>query len=381
MLRPDAVRHAVVIGSGLAGLTAVHALRQCGIDALVLEREADVGGSWARRHPQLTLNTHRSLSALPGLKYAPGTGAFPKRNAVVAHLKAFRDKHGFDIRFGTEALAVSKVGSLFLIETNAGLFQAENLIVATGRDAAQSIPSWPGLESFTGWVVHSADLGDATAYAGKSVLVIGGGNSGFDVLNHLSRIKTGQVWLSLRRSPGLLPKRLGGFAVHRLSPIMARLPTRLVDLLIGWTQRLALGDLARHGFPKGPSDAASRLKRSKIAIAVDDGAIAAVKRGQISVVPAVTAFSGAAVILADGREVEPEIVIAAVGYTSATSDLLAKLGVVDEGGHPVLKGDLGATAVPGLWLVGMKPSLTSYFLEARREAKAIARAISATSDR
>jgi cation diffusion facilitator CzcD-associated flavoprotein CzcO len=367
----------VVIGSGLAGLTAAHALKRRGIDVLILEKDEDVGGSWERRHPQLTLNTHRSLSSLPGLPYSPGTGAFPKRDAVVAHLREFRDRHRFDIRYGTKALAIGKGESHFRIDTNYGIFHTRNLILATGRDALPAIPPWPGLDSFTGRVVHAADFGEARGYAGKSILVVGGGNSGFDVLNHLSRVKTGPVWLSLRRGPSLLPKRLGGIAVHRLSPLMARLPTRLVDRLIGWTQRVAFGDLSRHGFPKSFSDAASRLRSSRIAIAVDDGAIAAVKRGQVSVVPEVVAFSGSAVIL-EGQTVQPDIVIAAVGYAPGNVDLLAPLGLLDASGQPIMLDDHGATAVPGLWLVGMRPSLTSYFLQAQQEAKSIAKVVSMT---
>jgi hypothetical protein len=162
--------------------------------------------------------------------------------------------------------------------------------------------------------------------------------------------------------------------VHRFSPLMAMLPTRLVDLLIAGTQRLAFGDLTRHGFPAGTADAATRLKRHKIAIAVDDGAIAAVKKGRIIVVPEVREFTPTGVLLADGRSVQPDIVIAAVGYASALDSLLAPLGLPDGfgGSRP------GATAVPNLWLVGMTPSLTSYFRQARLEAKHVAKAVAST---
>ncbi|MBB3997299.1 flavin-containing monooxygenase [Aureimonas pseudogalii] len=372
------VRDVVVIGSGLAGLTAAHALRGQGIEPLVLEREGEVGTSWNRRHPQLTLNTHRSVSSLPGSAYPAGTGAFPKRDAVIAHLQAFADRHRFEIRHGVEVLSLARTDGPFAIATKAGTLHARAVIVATGRDALPSIPPWKGIETFGGRIVHAAEFGEARAYAGRSVLVVGGGNSGFDVLNHLSRVETGPVWLSLRRSPGLLPKRLGGFAVHRLSPLMAALPTRLVDRLVGWTQRIAFGDLARHGFPPGRHDAATRLAEDHVAIAVDDGAVAAIKRGRISVVPPVVAFEAAGVILADGTRLEPEIVIAAFGYASALAPLLGPLGAIDEAGRPRLRGRLGETSVPGLWLVGMRPSLTSYFRQARREAEHAARSIART---
>lgn len=373
----ESMRAVVVIGAGLAGLTAAFELRRQGIEPLVLDKEREIGASWARRHPQLALNTHRSLSALPGLAYPEGTPAFPRRDGVIAHLRSFAERHGFAIRHGVEVLALRREDGGFRVETSAGILRTRAVIVATGRDARPEMPLWPGLESYRGRVIHAADFGDARSYAGRSVLVAGGGNSGFDLLNHLSRVETGPLFLSLRRGPGLLPKRLGGFAVHRLSPLMTWLPARLADRVLGWTQRLAFGDLQALGFPPGPRDAATRLLRRQIAIAVDDGAIAAIRRGRIQVVAEVESLSATAVTLRDGTRLQPDVVIAALGYASALAPLLAPLGAIDADGRPRLRGALGATGVPGLWLVGMKPSLTSYFHQARREAKAAARAIRA----
>ncbi|WP_313523356.1 NAD(P)/FAD-dependent oxidoreductase [Shinella sp.] len=373
----DTIHDVIVIGSGLAGLTAAHALKRHRIGVLLLEKDRDVGASWARRHPQLILNTHRALSSLPGLKYPAGTGAFPKRDSVVSHLQAFQRQHGFAIEFGVEARFVRQTEGLFAIETSAGLRRARYLIVATGRDAVPRKPRWHGLETFTGRIVQAADFGDAQDYAGKSVLVIGGGNSGFDLLNHLSRVDTTQVWFSLRRFPGVLPRRFGRLAVHRLSPLMALLPPSIVDRLIGWTQRRAFGDLSKYGFPSGPSDAATRLSKENVAIGVDDGAIAAVKRGRISVVPEVMAFGGSVVTLRDGRQLAPDVVLLALGYTSSFGDLLGDLDVLDKHGVPTGHGKQINNPVPGLWFVGMKPSLTSYFWEAKRESRSIARSIAA----
>ncbi|TIQ25042.1 MAG: NAD(P)/FAD-dependent oxidoreductase, partial [Mesorhizobium sp.] len=91
------------------------------------------------------------------------------------------------------------------------------------------------------------------------VLVVGAGNSGFDALNHLSGVETGQMWLSARNGPSLLPKRIGKIAVHRFSPFMASLPARLADAVMATTQRLVFGDLRKFGLPPAPSGGASRL--------------------------------------------------------------------------------------------------------------------------
>ena len=365
----------LIIGSGLAGLTAAHALKQRGISAVILESENDVGSSWARRHPQLTLNTHRTLSALPGLKYPQGTAAFPKRDAVIAHLQAFRDQHLFDIRYNCVAVSVDTANGHFVVSTNERTWRSMHLVIATGRDRVASIPQWKGLDTFSGELVHAADFGDAKDYMGKSVLVIGGGNSGFDVLNHLVKISTSKLWLSARHGPNILPKRLRGFSVHRLSPLMALLPTPLADRVIGWTQRLAFGDLTKLGFPPGQMNAATRLIGSSVAIAVDDGAISAIKRGRIDVVSEVVEFSDTSVILENGVTLKPDVVFAAVRYSAGINELVGKLGVLDDRGAPIIDRKTGLTAVSGLWFVGTKPSLTSYFRQAQREATLIAKSI------
>ncbi len=58
---------------------------------------------------------------------------------------------------------------------------------------------------------------------------------------------------------------------------MAMLPTRIADGMIARTQRLVFGDLTRFGLPPAPKGGASRLGVEQIAIAVDDGAVAALK--------------------------------------------------------------------------------------------------------
>lgn len=371
------IEEVVIIGAGLAGLTAAQCLADAGITARILEREAVVGQSWRRRHPQLTLNTHRDLSTMPGLRYPPGTPAFPKKDFVAAHLQDFVSKHRLAVEYGVDVLHITQATGLFQITTsNGGHIKAKHVVIATGKDKVASLPSWAGLTTFTGQILHSADLGQTARYAGKRVLVIGGGNSGFDVLNHLSRVKTAGLWMSVRGGSSVLPKRLFGFSVHRLSPAMARLPTWIADRMIALTQRIAFGNLASLGMPNPVKGAATRLVRDQIAIAVDDGAVAALKSGRAAIVPEVEEFRMADVIVKGGKVLSPDIVIVATGYSSQFRTLLPDLDVLDSDGRIRPSGKEPLSALPGLWFIGMRPSLVSYFTEARKESEQLARAIS-----
>ncbi len=364
----------IVIGAGAAGLAAADALSRHGVPAVVLEKEERVAEPWRRRHENLTLNTHRALSALPGLAYPPRTAAFPHKDVVVGHLEEFARSRGIAVKFGTAVERIERTGDGWLVHTGQGTLSARHVIVATGRDRLPWTPDWHGQASFQGKLVHAADFGAADDYAGKSVLVVGAGNSGFDVLNHLARADTRAVWLSARHGPSLMPKRIGQVAVARFGGFMAMLPTPVADAVIAATQRLVFGDLTRFGLPPAPKGGASRLGVEQIAIAVDDGAVAALKAGHISVVAPVAGFEGAGVRLSDGTVLQPDVVIAATGYRTGLETMLGDLGVLDAKGVPKANGGT-PSGQPGLWFIGMRPSLTSYFHSAGVQAEAIAKQI------
>ncbi len=204
------------------------------------------------------------------------------------------------------------------------------------------------------------------------MLVVGAGNSGFDVLNHLTSANAAHLWLSARNGPTLLPKRIGKIAVHRFSPLMARLPMRVADTVMAATQRLVFGDLRKFGLPPAPSGGASRLTSDYTAIATDDGAIRAIKAGKISVLPAVREFACNGVILGNGNLIAPDIVIAATGYRTGLEQMAGKLGVLDDKGIPLFNGGSCDPKLPGLWFTGMRPNIRGCFANARIQAKAIA---------
>ena len=189
-------------------------------------------------------------------------------------------------------------------------------MVATGREKYPHLSDWPGRDSFSGEILHTAALGDISRYAGRDILVIGAGNSGTDELNHLSRVATGKVWVSLRHSPTIMPTRFFDFPMLRLARLCALLPLPVLDAALALTQRLVYGDLSRYGFRSHPEGGGTRLERDGISPALDDGFVAAVKRDQMQIVNETVGFETDAVQLRDGSTIKPDIVICATGYRS-----------------------------------------------------------------
>ncbi|MGN6304044.1 MAG: flavin-containing monooxygenase [Mesorhizobium sp.] len=368
----------IVIGAGASGLAAADALSRRGLPVVVLEKETHVAGPWRHRHQRLSLNTHRAFSSLLGLPYPPGTPAFPSREQVIAYLERYVGERGLTVEFGFEVASIARDGDGWTVTAADGRRRrAGHVVFATGHDKVPWTPDWPGAAGFPGRIVHAADFGRVEDYAGKRVLVVGAGNSGFDVLNHLGGSEADAIWLSVRQGPSLLPKRIGNVAVHRFAGFMDILPTAVTDLAIAATQRAVLGDLRRFGVPKAPRGGATRLRDEQIAIPVDDGAVAAMRAGKIGIVAPLARFDGNRVILADGGALDADVVIAATGYRTGLETLLGGLGVLDEAtGRPLASGG-EPTGQKGLWFTGMKPTIMGHFHSATVEGRALAAAIAA----
>jgi len=367
-------RDVVIIGAGLSGLSLAWALRRTGIEALILEKEPRVAEPWRNRHPQLHLNTHRRLSSLPG--YAlPKTGpGFPSRDEIVAYLERYAYETKANIQFETTVESLDRDGDQWTLTTDRGPIRARNVVFATGKENTPKIPDWPGRSKWRGELIHSAALGDVSYYAGKDVLVVGAGNSGSDVLNHLVRVPTRSLRVAVRHGSVVVPSHMFGFPIQLASPLMELLPAWLIDRMLADTERLAFGKLERFGLRKREGGA-SRLLADGVSPAIDNGFVAALQAGQANIVSSVDRFEEDAVVLADGSRLAPDIVIAATGYRTGLYSILDHLGVLTDHGYPIMGSNGAALGKPGLWFAGMAPRLSGYFRLARRKSPVVAAAI------
>jgi Flavin-binding monooxygenase-like len=100
---------------------------------------------------------------------------------------------------------------------------------ATGPDAEPVMPTWPGMASFGGLLIHAGQFRNTAEMAGRDVLVVGPENSGVDLLNHLVRSDAGKLWLSARSGMNITPQRLAGIPMHPVSLAGRHLPRRAQD--------------------------------------------------------------------------------------------------------------------------------------------------------
>jgi cation diffusion facilitator CzcD-associated flavoprotein CzcO len=365
----------IIIGAGLNGLAAAYELKKRGAEPVIFDGSAKPAAAWRDRHDQLKLNTHRLISHLPGMRIPRSCGAFPSRDDMVRYLEDYEQFLNVPIHRNVHIKRIDPVKHGWRLTASDSVWQARNVIIATGHERVPVIPAWPGRDEFTGEFVHTAHFGRADRFLDKRILVVGAGNSGTDVLNHLVRLRTNTLWVSVRNGPAILPTRVLGIPLQLLSPLMSVLPPMAVDFLMAATERLVFGDLKKYNLPKHPDGVATRLIKENVAPAFDDGFVSALKAGRVTVLPKIERFEGDTVFLAGGQTVRPDTVICATGYRPGLESLVGHLGVLNKSGHPIFSGPECHPEYEGLWFMGMTPRLPGVFYAARNESSDLAAAI------
>jgi len=179
----------IVIGAGQAGLATGYYLKKFKRNFLIIDKGKEVGESWMNRYDSLVLFTPRMYNALPGLKLEGEMQGFPTKNEIVHYLKRYVNKFELPIQFQTELVKLQHQQSIFTIETNQGIFQSKQVIIATGAFQSPRIPSFSSNISKEVFQIHSTQYKNPSQLKEGNVLVVGGGNSGAQIAVELSREK------------------------------------------------------------------------------------------------------------------------------------------------------------------------------------------------
>jgi cation diffusion facilitator CzcD-associated flavoprotein CzcO len=362
----------IIVGAGHNGLAAAYELKKIGVQPVILDAADQPAAAWRSRHDQLRLNTHRLISYLPGRRIPRGYGAFPSRDDMVQYLEDYERLLEVPIHRQVRVERVDRRSSGWRLPTSKGIWLARDLIIATGLERRPLVPDWPGRSEFTGELIHAAHFGRVDRFRHRRVLVVGAGNSGTDLLNHLVRIETDALWVSVRSGPAILPTRMLGLPLQLLSPLMVPLPAWAVDPLMSVTEWMRFGNLRKYDLSKHPDGVATRLIKEGVAPAFDDGFVAALKAGRVTVLPEIECFEGDKLHLVGGQTIRPDIVVCATGYSPGLEPLVGHLGVLDAAGKPLASEHQTEAGLEGLWFMGMTPRLPGVFYAARREARRIA---------
>jgi cation diffusion facilitator CzcD-associated flavoprotein CzcO len=201
----------VIVGAGQAGLSVAFYLRRLGLDPgndfVVLDRGPGPGGAWQLRWDALKLGYAHRVNDLPGMdelgiSFDDADRQVPAK-AVVADFYARYEEHfGLQIVRPADVTRVepSLDGVVVHFDGAYGPREVSTpvLVNATGTWGAPFVPWYPGLTSFRGRHLHTADYRSAEEFRDQDVVVVGGGTSAIGFLIELEDVASSLTWCTRR---------------------------------------------------------------------------------------------------------------------------------------------------------------------------------------
>jgi putative flavoprotein involved in K+ transport len=311
----------VVVGAGQAGLAMGYHVAQRGLRFTILERADSIGSAWRERWESLTLFTPRRYDSLPGLPFPGDPDGYPTRDEVIDYLERYAETFDLSIELETKAARLTQRDGTFVLETTRGTFTADQVVVATGPFQTPFVPELAQKLAPQVFQVHSTRYRRPQQIPAGTVLVVGGGNTGFQIAKELAANQ--RVYLSIGSRQTPLPQRfLGRDLFWWLTK--TRLLEKTVESRLG-----------------------QRLQRRETLIGSSPREVE--RRYGVELKPRVVDASGRTVGLADGNELQVDAVIWATGYRPDHTWIDLPVFNSDR----CLRHRRGVTDVPGLCFLGL----------------------------
>ena len=309
-----------VIGAGQAGLAIGHFLSLRGRRFVILEAEDSVAAAWRTRWDSLVLFTPRRYDSLPGRAFPGEADGYPTRDEVIAYLDDYAEALALPVQLRSAVRSLKKKGDTFELVLDDRTVEAEQVVVATGPFQRPRLPQFAGDLAPDVVQMHSADYRVPEDIPQGTVLVVGGGNTGYQIARELAT--THKVFLAVGTRQTPLPQRLLGRDIFWWL-VTTRLFSTTVDSRIG--KKLSGRDTLLGSSPR------------------------TLKREGVEMRPRATGASDSIVTFADGSELSVDAVIWATGFKFDHSWI--EPVVEDENG--VIQHRRGVTAVEGLYFLGL----------------------------
>jgi putative flavoprotein involved in K+ transport len=310
----------VVVGAGQAGLAAGHFLARRGRRFVILEAADAIGPAWRERWDSLLLFTPRRYDSLPGLAFPGDPDGYPTRDEVVAYLEQYAERFELPIELGSRVRSVTKQDGTFALDVGDRKIEAEQVVVATGPFQVPRVPAFADDLAPEVFQTHSTGYRKPSDVPQGTVLLVGGGNTGYQIAKELAATHAVKIAIGSRQTP--LPQRILGrdlfWWLTKLGLLEKTVDSRIGrrarhrDTLIGSSPR----ELRRHG---------------------------------IELKPRVVGASARTVSFADGSELDADAVIWATGYRPDYS-WIELPGTAEAG---AARHRRGVTDVPGLYFLGL----------------------------
>jgi cation diffusion facilitator CzcD-associated flavoprotein CzcO len=331
-----------ILGAGSSGLAVAKNFRECGIAFDCLEREDDVGGNWYFGKPHSSVyRSTRLISSKRGTEYTdfPMPDDWPEHpghDLVWEYLRSYarrfdlyrsiefntavvwvepgrgeergaRSEKRFDVDLDPSSSMLAPTSGWDVTLADGSRRRYRGVVIANGHNWDPRWPGYPG--RFAGEAIHSAQYKSPEICRGRRVLVVGGGNSGFDIATDVAPYAAETIH-SLRRGYRILPRFYQGTPIDRCGRwlLALRAPLWLRRWAAAWMQRSAWDSAALDSLP---SPDHRFLETHPV---INSRWPYDVARGAIGVKPDVRELDGDRIEFVDGSLEAVDLIIYATGF-------------------------------------------------------------------
>jgi putative flavoprotein involved in K+ transport len=311
----------VVVGAGQAGLAMGYFLAKQGLRFVILDAADSIASAWRARWESLTLFTSRRFSSLPGLTFPGDPNGYATRNEVISYLERYATTFELPIELNSEVKRLTAEEGQLVLELADREIVANQVVIATGPFQKPFVPDLAGGLMPDVFQIHSTGYQRPEQMPHGTVVVVGGGNTGFQIVKELSATRS--VTLSVGSHQKPLPQRLLG---RDLFWWLTK--TRILDKTVEsrLARKLSARDTLIGSSPR-------QLKRDY----------------RVVLRPRAVGAAGRTIHFEDGSSSHADAVIWATGYRSDYS--WVDLPITDERGR--LRHRRGVSDVPGLYFLGL----------------------------
>ena len=375
----------LIVGAGQTGLALAARLGQLDVDALVIDANERPGDNWRNRYHALTLHNAIWLNDMPYLPFPSTWPVFVPKDKLAGWFETYVDAMEINFWGSSWFDGASFDGSAWEARIRRGdgsvrVVRPEHIVLATGVSGIPYVPDLPGLDGFTGEVLHSGTYTESARYAGKNVVIIGTGNSAHDVAQdmHANGATVTMVQRSSTTVVSMDPSAAAVDASYLTAPTLADsdligLSVPYPDLVMGSQQmtekiisydRELISALNGIGFRTdyGEDNTGQLMKfmRRGGGYYLNVGCSELLIDGEIGLVQYadIDQFMASGVLMRDGSVLEADVVVLATGFYGqqenvrrlfgdAVADAVGPVWGYDDGGE--LQNMWRPTAQPGLW--------------------------------
>ena len=175
----------VVVGAGQAGLTMGFLLRRSGRPFLIVDRAAWIAAAWRERWDSLTLFTPRRFSGLPGLAFPGDPDGYPSRDEVIDYLEHYAQTFELPVELNSAVRRLAPAGQGSYRDRE----RDDHSRAGRCGNRPFQTPYVPELGTRLGpdvFQAHSTGYRSPGALPEGTALVVGGGNTGYQIAKELS---------------------------------------------------------------------------------------------------------------------------------------------------------------------------------------------------